>query len=248
MNYKIYNNIISKKSSDSLYKFLIKNCKFYSPKIFNDENSFSNKWLDKKFISKMQKFRQSNKKGFAALYDSIQVSNELQRVVFDNNLDSIAKKFLGIKKNELLIRGVQLRMDFPKDTRNSYGWHQDNAYDRYNLKSKNGVVLWIPLIDTDKKNGTLMIKPGSHNSSYNCSRKTSKGTKYKSEQILVMPKYLKKYATKSINVKKNSCLATYCGTFHKSGSNTSSQIRFTIVVRFNNQFSKDFLFYRNLKR
>ena len=34
---------------------------------------------------------------------------------------------------------------------------------------------------------------------------------------------------------------------HKSGINTSDHIRFSIVVRFNNQFSKDFLFYRNIK-
>ena len=30
-------------------------------------------------------------------------------------------------------------------------WHQDNAYDQYNLSSKNGAVLWIPLIKTTKK-------------------------------------------------------------------------------------------------
>ena len=41
-------------------------------------------------------------------------------------------------------------MDFPNDKRNSYGWHQDNAYDEYNLSSKNGAVLWIPLIKTNK--------------------------------------------------------------------------------------------------
>ena len=55
----------------------------------------------------------------------------------------MAQKFLKTSYKNLTIRGIQLRMDFPNDKRNSYGWHQDNAYDHYNLSSKNGAVLWI---------------------------------------------------------------------------------------------------------
>ena len=194
----------------------------------------------------MIKFRKKYKKRFSAMYDSIQISNEFQKILFNNNLDSVAEKFLKVKKDSLLVRDMQLRMDFPNDTRNSYSWHQDNAYDRYNLFSKNGMVIWMPLIDTNEKNGTLIIKPGSQNSSFNCSTRVSKGDKYHSEQILVKEKYLKKYKSKSVNVEKNSALATYCGIFHKSGINLSNKIRFTIVVRYNNQFSKDFSLYRNL--
>ena len=101
-------------------------------------------------------------------------------------------------------------------------------------------------MDTNEKNGTLMIKPGSQNSSYNCSARVNKGDRYHSEQILVKKKYLKRYKSVSVNVKKNSALATYCGIFHKSGINSSDHIRFTIIVRYNNQFSKDFSLYRNL--
>ena len=78
-------------------------------------------------------------------------------------------------------------------------------------------------------------------------QKIKKGTKFTSKQILVEKKFLKKYKSKSINCPKNSALTTYSGIFHKSGNNTSNHIRFTIVVRYNNQFSKDFKFYRNLR-
>lgn len=246
MSYKIYQNCISVKSSNNLFKFFLKSCYFYCPSIFKKSDNFKNKWTDQRFIAKMTNFRKKYKKRFSAMYNSIQVSNELSKFIFENNLVSIAKNFLGIKEENLLVRGLGLRMDFPNDNRNSYGWHQDNAYDRYNLYSKNGVILWIPLIDTNKDNGTLIIKPGSQYSSFNCSKLIRKGSKYQSKQIIVMKKFLNKYKSKSIDVKKNSSLATYSGIFHKSGENISNQIRFTVVVRYNNLFSKDFLYFRNL--
>ena len=246
MSYKIYNNCISKSRSKKLFNFVLKSCIFYCPKLFPKIENYKETWLDKKFIEKMTIFRKKYKSRFSAMYNSIQVSNEYQRLLFDSKLDLVAKNFLKIKVDDLLVRGMQLRMDFPNDTRNSYGWHQDNAYDQYNLYSKNGAVLWIPLIDTNKKNGTLVIMPGSEHSSFKCSKKVKKGSKYESEQILIKEKFLKRYKSKSVNCKKNSAIATYCGIFHKSGINTSDHIRFSIVIRFNNQFSKDFLFYRNI--
>ena len=247
MSYKIYKNCISKSLSDSLFNYVLKVCNFYSPKIFNLKRQYPKKWTDPKFISEMTKLRE-NKKAFSSLYDTVQISNELQKIPFKSNMETIASKFLKIKKENLSIRGIiGFRMDFPNDTRNSYGWHQDSAYDRYNIKSNNGVVLWIPLINANKENGTIVIKPGSENRSFNCSKRIFSGDKYKSEQIIVMNKYLKKYPSKSVDVKKNDGLATYCGIFHKSGVNLSNQIRFTLIVKYNNQLSKDFLFYRRLK-
>ena len=80
----------------------------------------------------------------------------IPKIIFNCKLDLIAQKFLEINCDNLSNRDIQLRMDFPNDKRNSYGWHQDNAYDQSNLYSKNGAVLWIPLINTNKKNGTLI--------------------------------------------------------------------------------------------
>lgn len=242
MSYRIYKNSINQRASNNLFKYILGVCRFYNPKLFNNE-TFYKKWMDKKFISKMIILRK-NKKNFSNIYKTIQISNELKRIPFENKLHKIASKYLNINEKKLSIRTIQLRMDFPNDTRNSYGWHQDSAYDKLNLKSKNGVVLWIPLIDTNTENGTLIIKLGSENHSFKCSKKVKKGNKYNSEQILVMQKYLKKYKDKHISVKKNYCLATHSGTFHKSGVNLSNNIRFTLIVRYNNQLSKDFLFYR----
>tara|TARA_B100000780_G_scaffold273771_1_gene237776 strand:- start:729 stop:1484 length:756 start_codon:yes stop_codon:yes gene_type:complete len=246
MSYKIYKNCISNTNSKKIFNLVVKSCQFYCPSLFHRDENYKKTWLDEKFINKIIDFRKNYKKRFSAMYDSIQISNEFQKVLFLSNLDLITTKFLKVDKDELIVRGMQLRMDFPNDKRNSYGWHQDNAYDKYNLYSKNGAVLWIPLVNTNKKNGTLIVKIGSQNSTFECSERFKKGTKYSSEQILVKKKFLKKYKSKSINCSKNSALATYCGIFHKSGNNTSDHIRFTIIIRYNNQFSKDFKHYRNI--
>ena len=246
MSYRIYKNSIKQKTSNALFEYVLRICKFYNPKIFRNK-IFPKKWTNQKFISKMTLLRK-NKKTFSSIYKSIQISNELKKVPFENNLQKIASNYLKVNEKNLSIRDIQLRMDFPNDSRNSYGWHQDNAYDEFNLNSKNGVILWIPLVDTNKDNGALVIKKGSQYSSFNCSKRISKGDDYNSEQILVKPKYLKKYRDAHIDVRKNNCLATYSGIFHKSGVNLSSHIRFTLIVRYNNQLSKDFLFYRMLKK
>jgi len=222
MSYKIYKNSISGKNSLKIFNFVIKSCQFYCPLIFEKNENYKNTWLNKKFINKMIIFRKNYKERFSAMYDSIKYSNEFKKIIFSSNLDLIAAKFLSISSDNLSSRDIWLRMDFPNDKRNSYGWHQDSAYDHYNLFSKNGAILWIPLINTSKKNGTLIIKAGSENSDFKCSKEISKGTKFTSKQILVEKKFLKKYKSKSVNVPKNAALTTYSGIFHKSGNNTSN--------------------------
>ena len=247
MSFKIYTDSITEEHSNNLFRYVLKVCNFYKPNCFEDYEHYPDKWMDKNFVSSMIVLRKS-KALFSSIYDTIQLSNQLQKIPFENNFENIASDFLKINKENMSLRGIQFRMDFPNDSRNSYGWHQDNAYDQHNINSTNGAVLWLPLINTNEENGTLEIKPGSEFSSFDCSEKVSSGDKYRSEQILVQKKYLDKYPSRSIDVKKNNSLVTYCGIFHRSGINISNHIRFTLVIRYNNQLSKDYLFFRNLKQ
>lgn len=246
MSFKIYPDSIDESHSNNLFRYVLRVCNFYKPNSFKSFEHYPNKWIDKNFVSSMIDLRKS-KSIFSSIYDTIQLSNELQKIPFENNLENIASDFLEINKENFSLRSIQFRMDFPHDSRNSYGWHQDNAYDQYNVNSKNGAILWIPLVNTNQENGTLEIMPGSELSSFDCSEKVSSGDKFRSEQILVKKIYLDKYKSKSVDVKKNSSLVTYCGIFHKSGTNVSDHIRFSLVARYNNQLSKDYLFFRNLK-
>lgn len=241
--YKIFDKVISKKTSIHLFNIVNRLCQFYSPEIFN-KKKYKNNWIDIEFNKKLINLRKKNRKVFAAIYDTLLKSNALNKFCYDNKFDIVAAKFLGVNKDYLTIRSCTLRMDVPNDRRNLYGWHQDSAYDNFNTSSTNGVVLWAPLINTSKKNGTLMVKPESQNEGNVCNL-TKKGGKYSSVQITASPKFLKKYKTKSVNVKKNSALATYSGIFHKSGDNSSNKVRFVFIVRFNKILSKDFIHFRN---
>ncbi len=243
-SYKIFKNCISKRSSKNFFNFILKLVNSYD-KDFPKSLKYSG-WSDTKFNKHLIDVRKK-KEIFSAIYNTVLKSNELQKIPFENDFHKIASKFLNVDKTNLTIRSITFRMDPPKDKRNTYGWHQDSAYDKFNVDSKNGVILWIPLIDTTKKNGTLVVKMGSENTSYHCSKLVKKGTKYNSQQILVDKKHLKKYRSKHISVKQNDALVAYNGLFHKSGKNLSNKFRFTIIARYGNMFAKDFIYRRVLK-
>lgn len=246
-SYLKIDNAISVNSSKKLFKYFIKLINFYEPN-FNRNNIKFSGWEDEKFNNLLIDLRKKDKKKFSSIYDTMKLSNVLNCLPYENKLQKIASKFLDLDEDKLGVRGIQFRIDVPNDKRNIYGWHQDNAYDNFNINSKNGVIFWIPLINTNKKNGTLIIKPGSEFSNSNCSHIKSKTSKFKSQQILVKKIFLEKYKDKHVSVKRRQALLTYSGIFHKSGKNISNKIRFTIIMRYNNIFSKDFIYYRNLEK
>ena len=146
------------------------------------------------------------------------------------------------------LRDPILRIDVPGDKRNIYGWHQDSAYSNLHINSKNEIIFWLPLVNTTKKNGTIIVKPKSHEINKNVSYLKNKGGKYKSKQFLIKEKFLQKFKSSHIDVKANSVLASYGNLFHKSGFNFSKKIRFTIIVRFYKILVKDYIHYReNIK-
>jgi ectoine hydroxylase-related dioxygenase (phytanoyl-CoA dioxygenase family) len=244
-SYKIYSNVLSEEKSSFLFKFLIKLIRSYD-KNFGKKLNFKG-WEDHKFNHELINIRKNNKKLFSAIYDSINESFNFLKVPFENKFIDIASDYLKVPKDNLTITCIQLRMDAPKDKRNVYRWHQDSAYTKLNISSTHGAILWIPLINTNRRNGTLVIKPGSQYSDIYCSERITNKKDLYSEQILVKKNFLNKYKSKHVNVKKNSALATYMGIFHKSGINNSRNIRFTIVVRFANIFKDDFIFRRKLR-
>ena len=175
--YKVIKNCISRKSSKYLFDTLLNLLKFYSPDLFT--NKKFNNWNNKDFNNRLIHLRNKNKNIFSAIYDSLSKSNALVQFCYMNRLDKIASNFLSVPKNCLSVRTFTLRMDVPNDKRNLYGWHQDSSYDKYNISGTNGVVLWIPLVSTNAKNGSLIIKLGSEANDINASVEKKRGGKFK---------------------------------------------------------------------
>ena len=200
-------------------------------------------WEDQTLHDVLINLRKKNKDKFSLIYDLMQKNICLDFFCSQNKLANYAANFLNIKKDEMMMTS-QFRMDTPTDKRNIYDWHQDSAYDKLNHIPKNGVVLWMPLINTNKKNGTILVKPKSQkeNNVYVLKKKLKK---FISPQLTVPNSYLKKYKSKDIPVKTGDCLAIYPNLFHKSGDNRSNKIRFTILSRFNKILTTDFSIYKN---
>lgn len=244
--FAIFEKYIGKKNSNKLFETLVNYCKFYCPTIF--DISFKDDWMDTSFSNKLISLRKNDPKVFAAIYNSFARSSALYQFCYESKLHALAANILNENKENLGIRDPILRMDVPNDKRNTYGWHQDSAYSKLHLNSKNEIIFWMPLVNTTKKNGTLIIKPKSHNVYENVSYLKSKGGKYKSKQFLIKESYLNKFKTSHINVNANSVLASYANLFHKSGNNSSKKVRFTIIVRFYKILVNDYVHYRNNKK
>ena len=234
-------NITSSKNKD-LFKSLELFCKFYCPLLFNQ--SYNKFWTDRNFNNNMILLRKKNKYLFSAIYNSFAKSSALYNFCYSSNLHKLAGNLLGISGKSLGIRDPILRMDVPNDNRNTYDWHQDSAYSQLHTNPKNEVIFWIPLINTNTKNGTLIVKPKSHNVMGNVSYLKKRGGKLTSKQYIIEKKYLNKFQSKSIKVKANKILATYANLFHKSGNNSSDHVRFAIIVRFYKILSTDYIEYR----
>tara|TARA_B100000787_G_C16187073_1_gene295299 strand:- start:1318 stop:2073 length:756 start_codon:yes stop_codon:yes gene_type:complete len=239
--YSLVKNSISQSSIDKFFKSFLKICKFYAPEYFKekDYSNFECSKLNRDLII----LREKNALKFSSIYEAIWSANFLSNFYTSNNLAKIAAKFLNVKPDELCLRSPGFRMDVPHDTRNIYGWHQDSAYDKLNEIPSNGALVWCPLINTNFKNGTILLKPGSQCED-NVSTMKKKGEDLVTKQIIVPNKFLKKYKTLSLSVKKNNCAVMNANVFHKSGYNSSNKVRFTFVVRFNKILTKDYLPFR----
>ena len=242
--FEIIKNVIDKKTNNLIFKHFIQVCKHISPKVFKNNKCL--KFADANLCKKLTKLRKKNRKAFSNIYNTMQISNEILKVGYNEKIQSLAARYLNISKSNFALRNVQFRIDLPKENQNTYGWHQDNAYYKYNTLAKNGVIFWIPLVNANLNNGTLIIKPDSFNCDISCSSKKGfKKNLFSSEQILVKPNILKKFGKEiSVDVNQNDGLITTAGIFHKSGINNSDHVRFSLIVRFNNIFSNDFIYKR----
>ncbi len=61
---------------------------------------------------------------------------------------------------------IALRPKVPQDKRTTVLWHQDSHYFGRDSSEKRIITVWIPLVDTDKKNGCMQIIPKSHSWGY----------------------------------------------------------------------------------
>ena len=109
-------------------------------------------------------------------------------------------------------------MDLPYDTKNSLDWHQDYA-------DKVLCTIWCPLVNVNKKNGTLKILLKSHKDKLRNNKNDLKG-KYPK---IFSEREINKYKEKNIKLNAFNALMINSMLVHKSGYNRSNRVRFTLI-------------------
>lgn len=174
------------------------------------------------------------------LYDICSTLPEFLRIV--------GKKDTALAVNQLLDRPLQDPMfgytnrcliQPPNDDSHAYGWHQEVFY---TIPESRFVQTWAPLIsDTTLENGTIEVCVGSHKEGI------AEQTWYEPEQpghsvqVIVAPHVVAKYEQRAIPMTLGQMLFFDGHLFHRSGKNTSSDNRYSLVGMYHDVDAKGFV-------
>ena len=114
------------------------------------------------------------------------------------------------------------RAKFP-DNRSVVDWHQDIGFLDEEVEDTFMVNFWVPLVDSDEKNGCLEVIPGSH--------KVGRIPFSKSPEDL-LPDAMPQGEPVSCPVPKGGVLLLQHKTVHRSTENRSDGIRWSLDIRY----------------
>ena len=192
------------------------------------------KFLDKLLLEIMKKDRSL----IGEIYDTLSFSSGFLRFISNKKIEISTKRLLEIEaKTTLYGWENRVRIDPPNDNARTYGWHQEVFYTQPRFRY---LQTWAPIMrDTTLNNGTIHIKPRSHNEGI--AKQTWNQREGRAEQILIDEEILNKYETKIIEMKKGDVLYFSGYLAHSSGNNiTEDEIRYSLVGMWNDTSIKEF--------
>jgi hypothetical protein len=125
-----------------------------------------------------------------------------------------------------------LRSKTPKNPLVTVPWHQDTAYLAEGCHTTLQPTAWIPLVDADRVNGTLQVLKGGHKSGKVVRHRLENTVGHKASWYLYIPvEDLPAGEVVTCEMKKGSVLFINQLVPHRSTENLSSQIRWSIDLR-----------------
>lgn len=198
-------------------------------------------WNAPEFDRKMIDLRAREPKTFGALYDCGQSAVDVVRFVTDARVAEIAADCLGESVEALSYSGIMLRMDPPKDRRNTIDWHQDRAYYPQNEDGNNGLVITVALQDIKSDTGAVVVCPRSQDIGF-VPPVVAEKTNYETTEQRGVPLHLiKQYPEVPAEMKKGDLGLMNMNVFHRSGVNSGSHIRYTVLCRFHRVMADDYV-------
>ena len=174
----------------------------------------------------------------AAIYDTIFSCPSFFRICGNLGTEYVIKALLDSTEDSPLYGFTnRCRIDPPMDDRRTYGWHQEVFY---TIPKSSFIQTWAPLVfDTTQSNGTIEILPKSHNESI--AKQSWNEIPDRATQILVDDEVSLKYQPTIVEMKLGEMLFFSGKLAHRSGTNSSAQVRYSLVGMYHDVLSKSFI-------
>lgn len=192
---------------------------------------------DQIFTDGIQALEEVDHEYVAAIYDTIFQTPAFFRILGERNIENAIKRLLGIDERQPLYGFTnRCRIDPPSDNRRTYGWHQEVFY---TIAQGKYLQTWAPLVfDTKVSNGTIEICPGSHKEGI--AKQSWNEVPGRATQILIEDEIIARYSPTPVEMKLGELLIFSGYLAHKSGSNTSNQVRYSLVGMYHDVMHEPF--------
>ncbi len=180
-----------------------------------------------------------NRKMAGKVFDAITKIPELNRYVYQEKFESIAKQLLNSDSVLSPPTQMNLRTDHPREESFLYPWHTDYSY---NFSSRNSLVFWLPLTAIDLSIGSLHIIPSSHLIDHRLrvnSEALILGHSSSYFEIDQVQELINKLGELRCHLSFGQGLVFHSNLIHKSGMNCSDQIRYSVQSRWFDANSTD---------
>jgi len=160
---------------------------------------------------------------WTSVYDILKLEPLLFKLAGSEEIINLSK-LAGIKKPTFATKPY-VRVDMPNDQSHTFGAHQDWIY---NKNSRNSITIWIPLQNCSTKNGCLKVVPKSHKNR----------TIYKNKKNIIQNTKNLRFA--DLPLKLGEILLFSQFLVHKSGINSSQNVRFSVQFRITDLLDKEY--------
>jgi phytanoyl-CoA hydroxylase len=192
----------------------------------------------KEFDEGMMKLEEIDHVYVANIYDTIYQIPAFLRIPSKLETSQCVNQLFDRKVNSsLYIDTSRCRIDPPNETKRLCGWHQEVFY--YTPKS-DFIQTWAPLVvNSTIENGTIEVCVGSHKEGFATQDSMlHEDVHYK---YIVNDEIAKKYPVKKLEMKLGQLLIFSSKLIHKSGHNTSNNVRYSLVGIYHNLDNENFV-------
>ena len=166
------------------------------------------------------------------LYDTIAYCSAFLKLVSHPEIENNARELLSLKSHSTIYSTThRIRMDEPEDVKRRAGWHQEIFHTYPDTKF---IQTWAPVIrDSTVNNGTIEVCEQSHlNGVVDQIWEDEKGGGY-AHRILVKDKIVQKHKEVQLPMKVGDVMFFDPHLIHRSGYNSSNEIRYSQVGMWN---------------